>query len=107
MVRELLLTGGCIVTVLIQILDVSGSLIVTVFVEFLQLVGISRSYELSIHGIDLSVLVHEELFVITLDLKAARRANQEILLDYGLSEARYLGEGASNGRRARARPPCR
>ena len=43
-------------------------------------------------------------FVITLDLKAARRANQEILLDYGLSEARYLGEGASNGRRARARP---
>jgi hypothetical protein len=38
-------------------------------------------------------------YVITLDLKAARRANREILLDYGIVEDRYLGPGTSDGRR--------
>jgi S1-C subfamily serine protease len=43
--------------------------------------------------------------VITLDRDASRRANQEILDDYGIAEDRYLGPGASSsqGRRKRGR----
>ncbi len=43
--------------------------------------------------------------VITLDRDAARRANPEILDDYGIAEDRYLGPGASpsQGRRKRRR----
>lgn len=42
-------------------------------------------------------------YVITLDLEAARRANREILLDYGIPEDRYLGRGTSAGKRDRSR----
>ena len=47
-------------------------------------------------------VVLESGHVITLDLKAARRANEEILLDYGIPEDRYLGS-ESNASRSRRR----
>ncbi len=42
-------------------------------------------------------------WVLTLDLEAARRANPQILLEYGIPEDRYLGPGAHppRGRRKR------
>ncbi len=42
-------------------------------------------------------------YLITLDLRAARRANREILLDYGIPEDRYLGPGTSAAKRDRSR----
>lgn len=42
-------------------------------------------------------------YVVTLDLKAARRANREILLDYGIPGDRYLGPSGSSPKHARTR----
>lgn len=41
--------------------------------------------------------------VITLDLAAARRANRDILFDYGIPEDRYLGPGGSDSQARRRR----
>jgi hypothetical protein len=42
-------------------------------------------------------------WVLTLDLEAARRANRQILVDYGISEDRYLGPQPSRARSLRKR----
>jgi len=44
-------------------------------------------------------------WVLTLDLDAARRANRQILDDYGISEDRYLGRDAEPSRSRRKRRP--
>ncbi len=41
--------------------------------------------------------------LVTLDLRAARRANEQILLAYGIPEDRYLGEGTPKTPRRRRR----
>ena len=42
-------------------------------------------------------------YVITMDLRAAQRANPEIRLHYGIPGDRYLGPSGSSGRRTRVR----
>lgn len=42
-------------------------------------------------------------YLITLDLRAAQRANSEIRLQYGIPEDRYLGSSDAGGGRARGR----
>lgn len=42
-------------------------------------------------------------WVLTLDLEAARRANRQILIEYGIFEDRYLGPGAGPPRSRRKR----